>query len=70
MFFKKSLVHKKERYSNFCTFEIASLLNVPGHYLRKYGIFDKSKVIKKPLDFIFIRMKINFSKTPNVKSAY
>ena len=24
-------------YSNFGTFEIASLVNVPGHYLRKYG---------------------------------
>ena len=24
-------------YSNFCTFEIASLVNVLGHYLRKYG---------------------------------
>ena len=23
---------------NFCTFEIASLPNVPGHYVRKYGI--------------------------------
>ena len=26
-----------EHYSNFYTFEIASLLNVPGYYLRKYG---------------------------------
>ena len=26
---------KKEHYSNFCTFEIASLVNVPGHYLRR-----------------------------------
>ena len=38
--FLKSLVHKKEHYSNFCAFEIASLLNVPGHYLRKYGILN------------------------------
>ena len=30
---------KKEHYSNFCTFEITSLVNVPGHYLRKYGIW-------------------------------
>ena len=29
---------KKEHYSKFCTFEIASLDNVPGHYFRKYGI--------------------------------
>ena len=29
---------KKKHYSNFCTFEIASLVNVPEHYLRKYGI--------------------------------
>jgi hypothetical protein len=29
---------KKEHYSNFCTFEIASLVNVPGHYLRKYSM--------------------------------
>ena len=28
-----------EHYSNFWTFEIASLPNVPGHYLRKYGIY-------------------------------
>ena len=28
---------KKEHYSNFCTFEINSLVNVPGRYLRKYG---------------------------------
>ena len=27
-----------EHYSNFCTFKIASLPNVPGHYLWKYGI--------------------------------
>ena len=26
-----------EHYSSFCTFEIASLPNVLGHYLRKYG---------------------------------
>ena len=26
-----------EHYSNFCTFEIASLRNVLGHYLRKYS---------------------------------
>ena len=30
---------KKEHYSNFYTFENASLVNVPGHYLRKYGIY-------------------------------
>ena len=35
---KKVNTLKKERYSNFCTFEIASLPNVPRHYLRKYGI--------------------------------
>ena len=28
---------KKEHYSNFGPFEIDSLVNVPGHYLRKYG---------------------------------
>ena len=27
-----------EHFPNFCTFEIASLVNVQGHYLRKYGI--------------------------------
>ena len=39
-FFWKRLVCiyiKKEHYSNFGTFEISSLPNVPGHYLRKYG---------------------------------
>jgi hypothetical protein len=38
-FFEISLVHKKEHYSNFCTFEMSSLANITGHYLRKYGIF-------------------------------
>ena len=39
-FFEKDYNIKKEFYSNFCTFEIASLVNVPGYYLRKYGIFE------------------------------
>ena len=29
----------EEHYSNFCTFEIASIVNVPRHYLRKYGMY-------------------------------
>ena len=36
--FEKAQYIKKEHHSNFCTFEIASLVNVPGHYLRKYGM--------------------------------
>ena len=28
-----------EHYLSFCTFEIAILANVLGHYLRKYGIY-------------------------------
>ena len=36
-FFEKAKYVKMEHYSNFWTFEIASLPNVPGHYLRKYG---------------------------------
>ena len=36
-FLKKNLVHKKEHYLNIVTFEMASLVNVLGHYLRKYG---------------------------------
>ena len=36
---------KKEHYSNFGTFEIASLVNVPRHYLRKYGIFKKTSLV-------------------------
>ena len=32
---------KKEHYSNFGTVKIASLPNVPGHYLRKYGMHKK-----------------------------
>ena len=38
-----------EHYSNFCTFEIASLVNVPGHYLRKYGIRPRTIVSVKAL---------------------
>ena len=26
-----------KHYSNFGTFKIASLVDIPGHYLRKYG---------------------------------
>ena len=32
---------EKEHFLNFCTFEIASLVNVPRHYLTKYGNFPK-----------------------------
>ena len=31
-----------EHYSSFCTFEIAILANVLGHYLRKYGTWHHS----------------------------
>ena len=39
------LVSPFMKNSNFCTFEIASLVNVLGHYLRKYGswVFWKDK---------------------------
>ena len=46
---KLSTYIKKERYSNFGTFEIASLVNVLGHYLRKYGTYVKEKYI----NFVF-----------------
>ncbi len=42
---------KKERYSNFCAFEIARLANVPGLYLRKYGIW--SKITFKTIHIIY-----------------
>ena len=35
---KLSTYIRKEHYSNFGTFEIVSLVNVPGQYLRKYGM--------------------------------
>ena len=35
---KKKYYVKKEHHSNFCTFEVGSIVNVPGQYLRKYGI--------------------------------
>jgi hypothetical protein len=47
-FLEKAQYIKNEHYSNFCTFEIASLVNVPGHYLTKYSILAKIIVI---LDF-------------------
>ena len=46
-FLKKLRTLKKEHYSNFCNFEIDSLVNVPGHYLRKYGMYIRA--------FLFIR---------------
>ena len=39
LFWKSFKYIKKEHYSKFCTFEIASLLNVFGHYLSKYGMW-------------------------------
>ena len=36
-----------EHYSNFWTFEIASLPNVAGHYLRKYGIYIRRFRVRK-----------------------
>ena len=41
--FEKAQYIKKEHFSNFWTFEIASLPYVPGHYLRKYGMHIKIK---------------------------
>ena len=35
---EKAWYIKKEHYSNFCNFANASLVNIPGHYLRKYNI--------------------------------
>ena len=59
-YFEKAYYIKKEHYSNFGTFEIASLLNVPGHYLRRYGIFNVkifdggiSTIIPMHKDYVF-----------------
>ena len=38
-FFEKVYYVKKEHYSNICSFEMTSLANVLGHYLRKYGTY-------------------------------
>ena len=57
-FFEKAYYIKKEHYSNFCTFEIASLVNVPGHYLRKYGIlkwYSTTEVILFESHFVHVR---------------
>ena len=35
--FLKKLTTEKRTWFDFCTFEIASLVNVPRHYWRKYG---------------------------------
>ena len=48
-FFEKAWYINKEHYSIFFTFEIATLLNVPGHYLRKYGILKKETFWKATL---------------------
>ena len=44
-FFEKAYYIKKEHYSNFCTFEIPSLVNVLEHYLRKYGISADRRIL-------------------------
>ena len=41
-----------EHYSNFGTFQIVSLPNVPGHYLRKYGIFAARKTAEMTIKMI------------------
>jgi hypothetical protein len=48
-FFEKGEYIKKEHYSNFCTFEIASLAIVPGHYSRKYGIGKNQKLCQNKI---------------------
>ena len=63
---------KREHYSNFGTFVNPSLVNVPGHYLRKYGIsvekewadaFDQSVHFCLPFSYL---TGINETKTPRV----
>ena len=44
-FFEKAQYIKKEHYSNFCTFEIASLVNGPEHYLWKYGMLIVNDIV-------------------------
>ena len=55
-FFENTQYIKKEDYSNFGTFEIASLPNVLRHYLRKYGIHSAAQrlgsVNTKPLGMV------------------
>ena len=52
--FWKILVHKKEHYSNFCTFEIAILLNVPGHYLRKYDMHSSNRSLVRKMNGVWM----------------
>ena len=51
-FFEKAWPIRKEQYSNFCTFEIARLVNVPGHYLRKYGKYSKWLIFRNGIQTI------------------
>ena len=77
-FFEKALYIKKEFYSNFCTFEIVSLVNIPGYYLRKYGIRSyrkldsyKKSTFKKKFDLsilfhlYWISDKLDYLKKPS-----
>ena len=44
-----------KHYSNFCTLEIASLVNVPGQYLRKYGMWFHAQLTQKILNDFYYR---------------
>ena len=60
-FLKKLITDiKKEHYSNFGTFENASLLNVPGHYLRKYGTYFVVAIFVKLGEMHFFGGKFKF----------
>ena len=50
----------KKHYSNFCIFENASLVNVPGHYLKKCHIkqFSNKKILNGNLYMANIVNKI------------
>ena len=46
-FLKKLSTIIKEHYANSCTFKITSLVNVPWHYLRKYGNWNLVEVFQR-----------------------
>ena len=54
-FLKMLSTLKKEYYSNFCTFEISSLVNVPGHYLSKWLTKKFEKDTKTTIRFTLLK---------------
>ena len=52
----------------FCTFEITSLVNVPGRYVRKYSTFNQ--LVAVSLKILFVKETSSFSRYRQMLQKY